>query len=91
LIAAALVHGAVTLRNLIERQSEVEHLAGIDLGALWKLSWFLRDFGYDTELLGRGEIDDKALVDLWGVVKIGHSVVRGVSALNLESFSPAAS
>ncbi len=21
--------------------------------ALWKLSWFLRDFGYDTELLGQ--------------------------------------
>jgi hypothetical protein len=59
--------------------------------ALWKLSWFLRDFGYDSELLGRGEIDDKALVDLWGVVKIGHSIVRGVPVLNLESFSPAAS
>ena len=22
--------------------------------ALWKLSWFLRDFGYDSELLGAG-------------------------------------
>jgi hypothetical protein len=21
--------------------------------AMWKLSWFLRDFGYDTELLGK--------------------------------------
>jgi hypothetical protein len=21
--------------------------------ALWKLNWFLRDFGYDTEMLGR--------------------------------------
>ncbi len=21
--------------------------------AMWKLSWFLRDFGYDAELLGR--------------------------------------
>jgi hypothetical protein len=29
--------------------------------ALWKLSWFLRDFGYDTELLGQDEIDDKRL------------------------------
>ena len=27
--------------------------------ALWKFSWFLRDFGYDTELFGRDEIDDK--------------------------------
>jgi len=34
--------------------------------AMWKLSWFLRDFGYDIELLGKNEIDDKALVDLWG-------------------------
>ncbi len=24
--------------------------------ALWKFSWFLRDFGYDTELLGRDEV-----------------------------------
>ena len=31
--------------------------------ALWKLDWFLRDFGYDTELLGRDEIDEKALSD----------------------------
>jgi len=30
--------------------------------ALWKLSWFLRDFGYDTELLGRDELDEKALL-----------------------------
>jgi len=33
--------------------------------AMWKLSWFLRDFGYDHELLVKIEIDDKALVDLW--------------------------
>ena len=26
--------------------------------ALWKLNWFLRDFGYDTELLGRDEVDE---------------------------------
>src|SRR5437867_2794231 len=32
--------------------------------ALWKLSWFLRDFGYDQELLGRDEIDDRAVVGL---------------------------
>jgi hypothetical protein len=30
--------------------------------AMWKLSWFLRDFGYDVELLGEYEIDDKALL-----------------------------
>ena len=31
--------------------------------ALWKLSWFLRDFGYDAELLGNDEIDDKSQVN----------------------------
>ena len=28
--------------------------------ALWKLDWFLRDFGYDTELLGRDEVDESS-------------------------------
>ena len=57
--------------------------------ALWKLNWFLRDFGYDSELLGRDEIDDKNLVGLWGVVKISHTVVNGTSLLNLDAFAPA--
>ena len=57
--------------------------------ALWKLNWFLRDFGYDTELLGRDEIDDKSLVGLRGVVKISHVVVNGTSLLNLDGFAPA--
>jgi hypothetical protein len=34
--------------------------------AMWKLSWFLRDFGYDAELLGKSVIDEKALIDLLG-------------------------
>ena len=38
--------------------------------ALWKLNWFLRDFGYDTELLGRDEVDETQLVGLKGVAKI---------------------
>jgi hypothetical protein len=56
--------------------------------ALWKLNWFLRDFGYDTELLGRDEIDEKALVGLRGVVKISHAVLR-TSVLNLDGFAAA--
>ena len=40
--------------------------------ALWKLSWFLRDFGYDTDLLGRDEVDEKALRGLRGVVRISR-------------------
>jgi hypothetical protein len=58
--------------------------------ALWKLNWFLRDFGYDAELLGRDEIDEKSLVGLRGVVKIRHTVVNGTSLLNLDGFAPAA-
>ena len=57
--------------------------------SIWKLSWFLREFGYDAELLRRGEIDDQALVDLWGVVKVSHAIVRGVPVLQLDAFSSA--
>ena len=57
--------------------------------ALWKLSWFLRDFGYDTELLGRDEVDEKALLGLRGVVRVSHTTLNGRSFLNLEGFAPA--
>ena len=57
--------------------------------ALWKLNWFLRDFGYDIELLGQDEIDDKNLVGLRGVVKVSHVFVNGTSLLNLDGFAPA--
>jgi hypothetical protein len=57
--------------------------------ALWKLNWFLRDFGYDTELLGRDEVDETQLVGLTGVVKISHIVCNGVSLLRLDGFAPA--
>ena len=43
--------------------------------AMWKLSWFLRDFGYDTGLLEKDEIDDQALVGLQGVLKVSHAIV----------------
>jgi len=57
--------------------------------ALWKLNWFLRDFGYDTELLGRDEIDERQLVGLKGVVKISHIDFNGASLLRLDGFAPA--
>jgi hypothetical protein len=57
--------------------------------ALWKLNWSLRDFEYDTELLGRDEIDEKSLIGLRGVIKISHTVVNGTSLLNLDGFAPA--
>jgi hypothetical protein len=58
--------------------------------ALWKLTWFLRDFGYDTDLLGRDEVDEKTLLGLRGVIKISHAVVNGTTLLNLDGFAPAA-
>jgi hypothetical protein len=75
---------------------EPKHLAGCLITgrlyctarAMWKLSWFLRDFGYDAELLNKDEIDDKALIGLQGVVKISHVIVHGLSLLNLDGFAP---
>ncbi len=58
--------------------------------ALWKLSWFLRDFGYDTELLDRDEVDERALVGLRGIVKVSRAVVNGRCFVNLDAFSPPA-
>ena len=57
--------------------------------ALWKLTWFLRDFGYDPELIRRDEIDDKCLVGLQGVVKISRVDRNGTSLPNLDGFAPA--
>ena len=57
--------------------------------ALWKFNWFLRDFGYDNELLGRDEVDEKELVGLKGVVKISHIAFNDTSLLRLDGFAPA--
>jgi hypothetical protein len=57
--------------------------------ALWKLNWFLRDFGYDTELLGRDEVDEGQLVGLKGVVKISRIVFNSASMLRLDGFASA--
>jgi hypothetical protein len=57
--------------------------------AMWKLGWFLRDFFYDPELLAHEQIDDKALPGLRGVVKISHTVMNGISLINLDGFAPA--
>ena len=57
--------------------------------ALWKLGWFLRDFLYDPDLLGREEIDEKAVLGLRGVVKVSHTTRNGRSWLNFDGFAPA--
>lgn len=58
--------------------------------ALWRLSWFLRDFGYNTDLFGRDELDEKALMGLQGIVRVSHTVLNGHSFLNFERFAPGA-
>lgn len=57
--------------------------------ALWKFNWFLRDFGYDVELLGRDEVDETQLIGLTGVVKISQVIVNGTSMLRLDGFAAA--
>jgi hypothetical protein len=57
--------------------------------ALWKLNWFLSDFGYDMELLSRDQIDEKALVGLRGVVRTSPVALNGRSYQNLDGFAPA--
>ena len=57
--------------------------------ALWKLNWFLRDFGYDTELLGRDEVDESQLLGLKGVVKLSHIVLNNASLIRLDGFASA--
>jgi hypothetical protein len=63
--------------------------SGLDCGAkaLWKLTWFLRDFGYDAELLGRDEVDETQFVGLKGAVKSSHIVVNGPSLLRLDGLA----
>jgi hypothetical protein len=58
--------------------------------ALWKLTWFLRDFGYDTELLSRDQVDERALLNLRGIVRTTFTNLNGRYYQNLDSFAPAA-
>jgi hypothetical protein len=58
--------------------------------ALWKLNWFLHDFGYDTELLSRDQVDEKALLNLRGIIRTTCTNLNGRSYQNLVAFAPAA-
>ena len=58
--------------------------------ALPRLNWFLRDFGYDAELLKNDRVDEKALSNLRGVVRTSHTVLNGRAYQNLDAFAPEA-
>jgi hypothetical protein len=56
--------------------------------ALWKLNWFLRDFGYDTESIEREELEERQVLGLQGVVKISNVVYDGMRLLRFDGFAP---
>lgn len=58
--------------------------------ALWKLNAFLRDFGYDAQLLKDDQVDERALYGLRGVIRTSRTIVNGRSYQNLEAFAPEA-
>jgi hypothetical protein len=58
--------------------------------ALWKLNWFLRDFGYDSQLLKDDQVDEKALRNLRGVVGTSRITLNQRSYQNLDAFAPEA-
>jgi len=58
--------------------------------ALWKLNWFLRDFGYDAQLLKDDRVDERALLNLRGVVRTSYTAFNGHFYQNLEAFAPEA-
>jgi hypothetical protein len=55
--------------------------------ALYKLNWFLRDFGYDAQLLKDDQVDEKALRNLRGVVRTSCTTLNGRSYQNLDAFA----
>lgn len=67
------------LRAILERRRFSGHIISrrlyCDPKALWKFTWFLRDFGYEVELLGRDEVDETQLIGRTGVVKIGNVIL----------------
>ena len=58
--------------------------------ALWKLNWFLRDFGYDQEMLAQDQVDVRALLNLRGIVRTSYVTLAGQTFQNLEAFATAA-
>jgi hypothetical protein len=56
-----------SLSNGVKGPLHLRSLPAGSTAALWKFNWFLRDFGYDIELLGRDEVDETQLIGLTGV------------------------
>ncbi|MFZ0737238.1 MAG: hypothetical protein WBL70_01650 [Candidatus Acidiferrales bacterium] len=83
---------SIRLSVLEPKQSVGQNISGRLYGtpkALWKLNWFLRDFGYDPDLFARDEVDEKALLGLTGVIRTSRTTRSGRSFLNFDAFAPA--
>jgi hypothetical protein len=78
--------------NVLEPHRFADHVISSRLychaKGLWKLNWFLRDFGYDSELIDRDEVDESRLVGLHGVVKVSKVICNGSSWIRLDGFAP---
>ena len=82
---------SIRLSVLEPKQSVGQTISGRLYGtpkALWKLNWFLRDFGYDPDLFARDEVDEKALLGLTGVIRTSRTTRNGRSFLNFDAFAP---
>lgn len=58
--------------------------------ALWKLRWFLFDFGYDSDLLADEVLDDRRVLGLEGVIRLAYWGSDGQRRLDVQGFAPAA-
>ena len=56
--------------------------------ALWKLRWFLSDFGYDPGLMAVEELDDRRVVGLEGVIRLAYWGTDGHRRLDVQGFAP---
>ena len=57
--------------------------------ALWKLEWFLRDFGYDEELFQAEQLDDRSLIGLRGALQVSRQSYNGRTFCQIDGFASA--
>ena len=88
---AAEFCGTTNIRqaNREQIQSFITHLAELASKDREGLLCTLNSYPSEPQE-GAEEVDDKALLGLSGVLKISHSVVNGLSMMNLDAFAPAA-
>lgn len=71
------------------RGTDVLTLFELEANMLRRLHCFLRDFGYDSQLLAEETIAESELVGLRGVIKLGKPDRRAPGAFFLDAFASA--